>query len=69
MWNPNTGERYIFDEDEIQGNYYNELWNINKEFDLYYQQYLQEQQQHVLQIEQLQNKRENKNQNLSNMQI
>ena len=54
MWNPNTGRRYVYDENDFYGDYYDELWNINKGFELNYQQYLQEQQQHILQIEQLQ---------------
>ena len=54
MWNPNTGRRYIFDEDDFYGNYYDEIWNIDDGFELYYQRYMQEQQQHVLQMEQLQ---------------
>ena len=53
MWNPNTGRRYIFDEDDFYGNYYDEIWNIDEGFELYYQRYMQEQQQHVLQMEQL----------------
>ena len=53
VWNLNTGRRYIQDEDDLYGNYYDEIWNINNGFELYYQQYMQEQQQHVLQTEQL----------------
>ena len=53
VWNPNTGRRYIFDEDDLYGNYYDEIWNIDEGFELYYQRYMHEQQQHVLQIEQL----------------
>ena len=53
MWNPNTGRRFIFDEDDFYCEYYAEVWNINEGFGLYYQQYLQEQKQYILQIEQL----------------
>ena len=53
LWNPNTGSQYIFDEDDFYSvyEYYNEVWNINKGFKLYYQQYLQERQYHILEIE------------------
>ena len=53
VWNPNTGRRYIYDEDDLYGNYYDEISNIDDGFELYYQRYMQEQQQHVLQMEQL----------------
>mmetsp|Transcript_59739 Transcript_59739/g.64467 ORF Transcript_59739/g.64467 Transcript_59739/m.64467 type:complete len:205 (-) Transcript_59739:85-699(-) len=46
--------RYVFDGDSLYGNDYDEIWNINEGFKLHYQRYMQEQQQHVLQIEQLQ---------------
>ena len=54
LWNPNTGRRYIYDEDDLYGYYYDEIWSIGKAFKLYYQQYMQGQQQQVLQIEHLQ---------------
>ena len=37
MWNPNTGQRYIYDEDDFYSDYCDELWNIDKGFELYYQ--------------------------------
>ena len=52
VWNSHTGRRYIFDEDDLYGYYFDEIWNIKEGFELYYQQYIQEQQQLVLQIEQ-----------------
>ena len=69
MWNPNTGRQFIFDEGDFYCEYYDEIWKIDKGFDLYYQQYLQEQEQHILQIEQLQKQEGDQNQNLSDTQI
>ena len=53
VWNPNTGRQYIYDEDDFYGDYYDVVWNIEEGFELSYQRYLQEHQQHILQIEQL----------------
>ena len=41
-WNPNTGKRYIYDEDDFYNEYYDEIWGIEEGFDLHYQRYLQE---------------------------
>ena len=40
LWNPNIGRRYIFDEDDFYGNYYDKIWNTDKGFELYYQRYM-----------------------------
>ena len=56
MWSPNKGREYIFDEVDFYCDYYDEVWNIDKGFNLHCQRYLQEQEQEqrILQIEQLQ---------------
>ena len=48
VWISNTSRRYIYDEDDLYGDYYDELWNIDEGFELYYKRYVQEQQQHIL---------------------
>ena len=40
LWNPNTGRRYIYNENGFYSDYYDEVQNINKGFELYYQKYL-----------------------------
>ena len=53
VWNPNTGRRHIYDEDDLYGDPYDELWNIEEGVELYYQRYQHEHRQHILQSEQL----------------
>ena len=71
VWNPNKERQDIYDEDDdFYGVYYDEVWNIDKRFKLYYQRYLQEQQQHILQIQNnFKNKREDMNQNLNRIKM